>query len=54
MKKDIFETESKQISEKELIESRKDEMQSILPNHITMVGDVVIKSKEITIGGRKR
>ena len=49
-----FESEAKPISTKELIESRKDEMQSILPNHITMVGDVVIKSKEITIGGRKR
>lgn len=53
MKKE-FENEGKQITTEELIEIRKDEMQSILPNHFTMVGDVVIKSKEIMIRGGKR
>lgn len=53
MKKEFFDTEEKMISKKELIESRKDEMQGIRPNHYTKVGEVVIKSKEIRFGGKK-
>ena len=49
-----FETEVKQITPEELIEVRKDEMQSMLPNLFTKVGEHVIKSKEITVRGGKR
>ena len=53
MRKD-FDTEAKEITMKELIEVRKDEMQRILPNHFTMVGDVVVKSKEIKVREGKK
>lgn len=54
MKKKNFESEEKPISFKDLVEVRKDEMQSMLPNLFTRVGDVVVKSREINIGGKKR
>ena len=53
MKKD-FESEAKPISTQDLIEARKDEMKSILPNHFTKVGEIVVKSREIVIKERKR
>lgn len=45
-----MQTEERPITKRELIEVRKDEMQSILPNHITYVGDTCIKSKELKFG----
>ncbi len=49
-----MQTEERPITMKELIEVRKDEMQSILPNHITYVGNACIKSKELKFGRDKR
>ena len=54
MKKNFFEAEPEQITMSELIKVRKDEMQGILPNHFTKVGDVVVYGKTIEIGGTKR
>ena len=48
------ESETRQITKEELIEVRKDEMQGMLPNLITYVGETVVRSKEIKIGVRKR
>lgn len=48
MKKN-FDDDAKPISEKELIESRQQEMQSMLPNLFTRVGEHVVYSKRIVI-----
>jgi len=54
MKKKNFESEEKPISFKDLVESRQQEMQSMLPNLFTRVGDVVVYSKQIKIKEGKR
>jgi len=44
-----FDDDAKPISKEELIESRQQEMQSMLSNLFTRVGDVVVYSKRIVI-----
>ena len=46
--------EPKEITFKELIEVRKDEMQNMMPNLFTKVGEVVVRSKQIKIREVKR
>ena len=49
-----MQSEERPITKKELIEVRKDEMQSILPNHITYVDDVCIRSRKLSFGREKK
>lgn len=52
MRKDDF--EPKPISFQELVEVRRDEMQSMMPNLFTRVGDEIVRSKQIRIREVKR
>lgn len=49
-----MQSEERPITLKELIEVRKDEMQSIRPNHVTYVAGFCIKSKEYKFGRAKK
>lgn len=49
-----FENEGKQITFEELVEVRRDEMQSMLPNLFTKVGEEIVRSRQIRIREVKR